>query len=41
MSPLFDDCEFLLHASEEGETLRLWTARRGGPVAMTAEADFA
>ena len=41
VSPLFDDCEFLLHASEEGETLRLWTARPGGGVAMTAEAIFA
>jgi 3-methylfumaryl-CoA hydratase len=41
VSPLFDECEFLLHASEEGETLRLWTARQGGPAAMTAEAVFA
>jgi 3-methylfumaryl-CoA hydratase len=40
-SPLFDDCEFLLHIIEEGETLRLWTARQDGPAAMTAEAVFA
>ncbi|WP_323767053.1 FAS1-like dehydratase domain-containing protein [Marinovum sp.] len=38
LSPLFDDAAFSLHAQEDGEALRLWTARDGGPVAMKAEA---
>jgi 3-methylfumaryl-CoA hydratase len=38
LSPLFDDDAFHLHASEDGETVKLWTARENGPVAMAAEA---
>ncbi len=38
-SPLFDDDAVVLHAGEaDSGTLRLWTAREGGPVAMAAEA---
>jgi 3-methylfumaryl-CoA hydratase len=38
LSPLFDDDAFALHATEDGEGLKLWTARVGGAVCMTAEA---
>jgi 3-methylfumaryl-CoA hydratase len=38
LSPLFDDDPVRLHARENGEKLKLWTARENGPVAMTAEA---
>ena len=38
VSPLFDDQPFELHATREGDAVRLWTARLGGPVAMQAEA---
>ncbi|KQT52641.1 protein dehydratase [Aureimonas sp. Leaf460] len=41
LSPLFDTDTFALHASEEGEALRLWTARRAGPVCMSAGAHWA
>lgn len=40
LSPLFDDDAFALHASEDGDGLRLWTARDDGPVCMTAEANW-
>ena len=39
-APLFDDTDFELHARQDGEKLHLWTARPGGPVAMTAEASW-
>lgn len=38
LSPLFDDDAFALHATEDGDGLRLWTARENGPVCMAAEA---
>lgn len=37
-SPLFDTDTFALHATPDGDGLKLWTAREDGPVAMTAEA---
>lgn len=37
-SPLFDDESIHLHAEEEDGKMKLWTARRDGPVAMSAEA---
>jgi 3-methylfumaryl-CoA hydratase len=37
---IFDDDQASLHASAEGDGLKLWTARDGGPVAMSAEASF-
>jgi 3-methylfumaryl-CoA hydratase len=40
-SPLFDQDDIALHASTTGDTLNLWTARTGGPVAMSAEASWA
>lgn len=40
MSPLFDDQGFDLHASGTGPSLKLWTARPSGPVAMMAEAEW-
>ncbi|SFM30572.1 FAS1-like dehydratase domain-containing protein [Methylobacterium pseudosasicola] len=39
-SPLFDDSAFVLNATDEGESMRLWTARERGPAAMTAEASW-
>ena len=39
-SPVFDDAPLMLHAQETGEGLSLWTARPGGPVAMSAEATW-
>ncbi|KGM33203.1 HTD2 family dehydratase [Inquilinus limosus] len=40
-SPLFDGDAIMLHAGEVGGgTLRLWTARDGGPVAMAVEAGW-
>jgi 3-methylfumaryl-CoA hydratase len=41
VSPLFDNATFLLHAQEGDGTLKLWTARENGPVAMSAEAQWA
>lgn len=38
LSPLFDDADVGLHATEDGDGLKLWTARESGPVAMSAEA---
>ncbi|MCC7319678.1 MAG: MaoC family dehydratase N-terminal domain-containing protein [Rubellimicrobium sp.] len=40
LSPLFDDAPFALNAAADGEGLRLWTAREGGPVAMEARATW-
>lgn len=40
LSPLFDGDAVRLHASETEDGLKLWTARDGGPVAMTAEAGW-
>lgn len=37
-SPLFDIDAFSLHATEEKGTLRLWTAKNGGPLCMGATA---
>lgn len=39
-SPLFDNTDFHLHAENDGHKLRLWSARDGGPIAMTAEASW-
>jgi 3-methylfumaryl-CoA hydratase len=41
LSPLFDDDAFALHATEEGDRLKLWTAKENGPVSMAAEASWA
>ncbi|QEL22220.1 protein dehydratase [Bosea sp. F3-2] len=38
LSPLFDDDAFALHAKEDGESLKLWTAKESGLLCMTAEA---
>lgn len=40
LSPLFDTDAFALHATADGEGLKLWTAREGGPVCMAAEASW-
>jgi 3-methylfumaryl-CoA hydratase len=40
LSTLFDDDAVRLHAREDGDRLKLWTARDGGPVAMSAEATW-
>ena len=40
LSPLFDYDPFILHAEEDGDKLKLWTARGGGPIAMMAEAGW-
>lgn len=40
LSPLFDNADFSINASEDGDTLKLWTARQGGPVAMEAVAEW-
>ena len=40
LSPIFDDADFTLNASEDGAGLKLWTARTGGPVAMEAQAEW-
>ncbi|MEX3009667.1 MaoC family dehydratase N-terminal domain-containing protein [Hoeflea sp. TYP-13] len=39
-TPLFDDRDFSLHATDDGDRLKLWTACEGGPVAMAAEASW-
>lgn len=36
--PLFDHDAFSLHASPEGDGLKLWTAKSGGPLSMAAKA---
>ncbi|THD84699.1 protein dehydratase [Aliigemmobacter aestuarii] len=40
LSPLFDDADMLCCATDEGDGLKLWTARPGGPVAMEAVAEW-
>jgi 3-methylfumaryl-CoA hydratase len=40
VSPLFDNDPFWLNAEENGEALKLWTARQNGRLAMTAEAEW-
>ncbi|TDR90433.1 FAS1-like dehydratase domain-containing protein [Enterovirga rhinocerotis] len=40
LSPLFDDDAFSLHASPDGEGLKLWTAKADGTLCMTAEASW-
>jgi 3-methylfumaryl-CoA hydratase len=39
-TPLFDTEPFAVHARQDGEGLELWTARRGGPVAMRSSAHW-
>lgn len=39
-SPVFDTAPLILHAEEAADGLKLWTARPGGPVAMSAEATW-
>ena len=38
LSPLFDDADFSLNGKFDGNLIELWTAARGGPVAMRATA---
>lgn len=38
LSPLIDDDACVLHAEETEEAVRLWSAAKGGPIAMQAEA---
>ncbi|WP_439574740.1 FAS1-like dehydratase domain-containing protein [Phreatobacter sp.] len=38
LSPLFDEDVVTVNATADGDALRLWTAREGGPIAMSAEA---
>ncbi|MGI6246778.1 MAG: FAS1-like dehydratase domain-containing protein [Pseudochelatococcus sp.] len=40
LSPLFDNADFTLNADEDGDGLKLWTARANGPVAMEARAEW-
>ena len=39
LSPLFDDADFTLNATEKDGRLTLWTSYTDGPVAMTAQAE--
>lgn len=36
LSPLFDDADFTLNASDDGDALKLWTSYADGPIAMEA-----
>ncbi|AMN52787.1 metal-binding domain containing of MaoC dehydratase [Labrenzia sp. CP4] len=38
LSTIFDTADFSVNAQTEGETMKLWTAQLGGPVAMEATA---
>lgn len=38
LSPLFDDDDICLHATEVDGRMKLWTARENGPVGLSAEA---
>ncbi len=38
LAPLFDTGDFTLNGADDGDGLKLWTARIGGPVAMEARA---
>lgn len=40
LSPIYDNADFTVNAAEEGDALKLWTARIGGPVAMEATAQW-
>lgn len=40
LSPLFDDDDFALHASEESGVMKLWTAKESGVLCMTSEASW-
>lgn len=40
LSPLFDTEPVVLNAADDGEKVRLWTARPSGPVAMSAEVSW-
>jgi 3-methylfumaryl-CoA hydratase len=40
LSPLFDGDGMTLNASNEGPTMKLWTCKPGGPVAMTGTATW-
>lgn len=40
-TPLFDDDKISLHATEKSGKLALWTCREGGPIGMSAEAEWA
>jgi len=39
-SPVFDDDRISLHAAEDGSALKLWTCSEGGPIAVSAEAEW-
>jgi 3-methylfumaryl-CoA hydratase len=38
LSAIFDTADFTVNAQAEGDTMKLWTAQLGGPVAMEATA---
>ena len=40
IAPLFDTADFTLNAEATNSDLRLWTAAKGGPVAMEALAEW-
>ena len=40
LSTIFDTADYTLNATEDGDGLKLWTAQRGGPVAMEARASW-
>lgn len=40
LSPLFDNEDLYLNAEQDRNKLKLWTAREGGPVATTVEAEW-
>ena len=40
VSPLFDQDAFSLHAREDGDSVKLWTAKADGPICMQAEAHW-
>jgi 3-methylfumaryl-CoA hydratase len=40
LSLLFDDADFTINATEDGEDLKLWTSYQNGPVAMEARAQW-
>lgn len=39
-SPLFDDADFTLNATDDGDGLKLWTSYADGPLAMEARAQW-
>lgn len=40
LSPAFDNAPLVLNAQEQGDKLQLWTMQPGGPIAMSAEAQW-